>query len=64
MNDKDITVVNHGTIILVHLNTPEAREWVRVNVPDDAMFHGDALVVEPRYLDALIEGMYYDGLVI
>jgi hypothetical protein len=58
----DVHVVNHHSIVLFHLNTPEASAWVEENVTAEAQFFGTALVVEPRYVAALVAGMREDGL--
>jgi hypothetical protein len=58
----DVTVDNHGSIVLFHLHTDAARAWVSEHVSDEAQFFGGALVVEPRYVENLIEGMTSDGL--
>ena len=53
----DVHVVNHHSIVLFHLNTPGASRWVEEHVSDEAQFFGTALVVEPRYVAALVAGM-------
>jgi hypothetical protein len=58
----DVHVVNHHSIVLFHLNTPEAAQWVEENVAGEAQFFGPALVVEPRYVAALVAGMREAGL--
>ena len=58
----DVHVVNHHSIVLFHLNTSEASAWVEENVSDEAQFFGTALVVEPRYVAALVAGMGEAGL--
>ena len=58
-----MTVTNHGSIILFHLNTPEAKTWVEAHV-SEPMYHGYALAVEPRYAEQLAEGMRDDGLTV
>jgi len=58
----DVQIVNHHSIVLFHLNTPEASQWVEENVSSEAQFFGTALVVEPRYVADLIAGMRRDGL--
>ena len=57
----DAHIVNHGSIILCHLYTTEASQWVEENVGEAQVF-GTALVVEPRYGTALVAGMREDGL--
>jgi hypothetical protein len=49
-------------IVLFHLTTPEALASVEGNVTAEAQFFGTALVLEPRYVAALIRGMREDGL--
>src|SRR5215813_365501 len=52
----DVHIVDHHSIVLFHLNTPEASAWVEENTCE-AQFFGTALAVEPRYVAALIAGM-------
>lgn len=59
----DVTVANHGSINLVTPHTDEARTWIDHNVPEGQWF-GRHLVVEPRYLENLWDGMERDGLVV
>jgi hypothetical protein len=47
-------VENHGSLALIYGETPEEREWLLDTAPDAAMFCGDALVVEPRYVDGVL----------
>lgn len=58
----DVTIENHGSIMLFRLNTDAAEEWVDTYVSDDAQLWGGALVVEPRYAGNLAAGMVDDGL--
>jgi hypothetical protein len=58
----DVHIVHHHSIVLFHLNTPEASAWVEENVAGEAQFFGMALVVEPRYVADLIHGMHEAGL--
>ena len=58
----DVHIANHHSIVLFHINTPEASAWVEEKVAGEAQFFGTALVVEPRYVAALIAGMREDGL--
>jgi len=59
---SDVQIVNHGSLVLFHLNTPDTKAWVEENVTKEAQFFGTALVVEPRYVAALVAGMCGDGL--
>lgn len=60
----DIMVQNHGSIVLVYPVSSEAREWIEQNVSDESQWFGGGLVVEPRYVENLIQGMLNDGLVV
>ena len=47
-------VANHGSIILVRPTTQVARKWLERHT--DGIWWGGALAVEPRYVEALLEG--------
>ena len=65
MDDKpDITIQNHGSIVLFAPLTEAAREWLDMNVQDDAQWFAGALAVEHRYAGDLANGMMADGLVV
>ncbi len=62
MFPTDFTLSYHGSIALLAPLTPEAQALLASDaMPDDAMFWGDALVVELRYVDGLIEALFEDG---
>jgi hypothetical protein len=58
----DVTIQNEGNIFLVHPHTPAAQEWIDEHIPDDAQMFGNAIVVEHRYIEAIVSGMLDDGL--
>jgi len=58
----DCQIENHGTIFLFRLLTDAARQFVALNVQDDAQFVGSALVVEHRFAWDLAQGMMAQGL--
>ena len=60
----DAQIENHGSLFLVQPLTPAANLWIKANVSDEAIFYGSALVVEPRYVENLAEGMIADGLTV
>lgn len=62
--EPDATVEQHGSLALVRWHTDAARDWIRDNVQDNAQYFGGALVVEPRYVAQLVEGMITAGLVV
>jgi hypothetical protein len=57
----DVVVQNHGSVVLVHPQTEEAKAWIEENVVEPQYF-GQALVVEPRYVIGLARGMEEHGL--
>jgi hypothetical protein len=58
----DIRLSNHGTIVLLHGDTPAGHHWLVEHTPEDAQWFGDAVVAEPRYVGPIIEGALGDGL--
>lgn len=59
----DVHVENHGSIVLFNLRTSEARAWWAEHAQDGMRFNGKP-VVEPRYVQDLIDGLEGDGLVV
>lgn len=59
---SDFTVQDEGTIVLLRATSPAGEAWATENLPDDATAWGDAVVVEHRYIGAIIEGIVGDGL--
>ena len=60
----DVRVENHGSLFLLRPTTPEAEAWLEENIADDAQTLGNATACEPRYVEAVVEGMQADGLVV
>ena len=60
----DVNFVDHGSIWIADLLTEAAQDWVSAHVSDDAQWFGPGLVVEPRYVPAIAEGMIADGLTV
>jgi hypothetical protein len=54
-------VENHGTIVLVRPHTPDVRAWLEEHTDEEAQWFGGALVVEPRYLEALYLALVEEG---
>jgi len=61
-NTPDILVQNEGTIFLFCPLTFQAKEWIDHHVQPDAMWFGNALVVEHRFAWGLAQGMKDAGL--
>jgi hypothetical protein len=61
----DVRLSFHGSIVLLSPETEAARDWIDAHIDTEAaQFWAGALVVEPRYLDPIVEGMHEDGLCI
>lgn len=62
--ELDVEVENHGSIVLVRPVTADASAWIDENVSDEAQWFAGALVVEPRYVAHLLDGMAAAGLTV
>lgn len=61
----DFSWLSEGTIGLLTPLTPEAREWLSVNVNnEESTYWGQALVVESGYAQAILDGISADGFAI
>jgi len=60
----DFKISGGGTIYLLHPLTRAARDWVDEHLPADAMWFGNAVAVEHRYIGDIVEGAIGDGLVV
>lgn len=57
----DFHAVYHGSIVTLTPLSPDAKDWCRDNLPDDAMMFGDAYAIEPRYFGAIAFGIQSEG---
>lgn len=60
----DFYVEHHGSIVLLRPTTAQAFEWEREHLPSDRMHYGNAVVVEPRYIEDIVDGIVGDGLTV
>lgn len=60
----DIEVNDHGSIFILNPVTPEAGAWFEENVAQDGQRWGGGYVVEPRYVDDILDGAEAEGLTI
>jgi hypothetical protein len=60
----DVLVTDHGSIFLVQPLNDTAEDWLESNVQSEAQWFDGGVVVEHRYIRALIIGMSNDGLVV
>ena len=60
----DFRVTYHGTVTTITPLTDRCREWVETNVDIEPWQRfGNAIAVEPRYVEQLAEAMIEEGLV-
>lgn len=60
----DLTVQNEGSIFLLRGVSNSGEDWIAENIPDDATTWGDAIVVEHRYIQDIIDGARAAGLTV
>jgi hypothetical protein len=59
---SDLIVNNHGSIFLLSPVTEAGEAWIDEHIPQDAMTWGGAVVVEHRYIEAIVASALADGL--
>jgi hypothetical protein len=59
----DLTIVDHGSIMLMRANTDAAREWIDNHIVCATHWCG-SIVVEPRYIVDIVDGAHADGLIV
>lgn len=62
-NRPDFVLTNHGSICLLRPITTAAKAWAEEHIEGDVAFDG-AIVVEPRYVDNLLQGIGGAGMVV
>jgi hypothetical protein len=66
-NAPPFEIENLGSLCLLRPLNPVATEWMQEHLPmesDETQFWGEAIVIEPRYLEPIIEGILAEGLVL
>jgi len=60
----DFFCENHGSVFLLRPISQSAHSWVEEHLPPDRLSFGNAVVVEPRFVWAILAGLQEDGLVV
>lgn len=60
--ETDAILIDHGTLSVLRPVTDAARDWMAAHLDPNAMQWAGGTVVEPRYLDAIVNGMICDDL--
>jgi len=63
-SEPDFFCENHGSIFLLRPASPAAHSWISDHLPEDRMTFGNAVVVEHRYIWAIVEAIQNDGLAV
>jgi hypothetical protein len=65
--ELDFKLENHGSLFLLRPLSSVATNWIREHLAMDnpeTQFWGDAIVIEPRYVAPIVDGIVGDGLVL
>jgi hypothetical protein len=65
--ELDFRLENHSCLFLLPPLNPVAQNWMNENLPVDepeTQFWGDAIIIEPRYVAPIVDGIIGDGLVL
>ena len=66
-NTPDFELANHGSLFLLSPLNSAAKDWMAEHLPMDnpeTQFWGSAIVIEPRYVSPIVDGILADGLVL
>lgn len=63
---KDFQINNHGSIIILVPQSQAAEKWVEDKIGSGNGYqpYWPSVIIEPRYIDDIIEGIQLDGLVV
>lgn len=62
MRKADLSVTNEGSIFLLTPTSTRGGDWINEHIPEDAPTWGISIVVEHRYIEAIVLGAIADGL--
>jgi hypothetical protein len=58
----DFTLADHGSITILYPVSADAADWVGEHIPDEAQRYAGGVVIEPRYVGDILDGITNDGL--
>jgi hypothetical protein len=66
MIDPDFSIENHGSILLLCPHSDGGRTWIEANIGQGNGYqpYWPTIVIESRYVEAIVDGITIDGLVI
>lgn len=59
--DVDFKFANHGSVTVLTPISEAAKAWIDENIDPDAQKWAGGVVIEPRYADAVLNGISGDG---
>jgi hypothetical protein len=60
----DFRCENHGSIFLLFALSQSGQSWIKENLPSDAQWFGNAVVIEHRYVWPILVGIQNDGFTV
>lgn len=65
-SDHDFSLENYGSVVFLRPLTDIAREWVDLNIGQENGYqpYWPTVVIEPRYVAHICEGIEGDGLAV
>lgn len=59
---SDANVVNHGSIVVIVGVSAAGKCWLEEHLDQEGQRWGEGYVVEPRYVQDIVDGMRDEGL--
>ena len=59
---SDFTLDDHGSVVLLKPETPEAFEWIAENIQAPVPWFAGAIAIEPRIMHPLLRSILNDEL--
>lgn len=60
----DFHFFDHGSITVLKAVSGGAKDWVDTHIPEDALYWAGGVVIEPRYVEPILNGIEDDGLTV
>lgn len=67
LTEHDFALQDEGSIVVLHPENDAARSWIDENLyadGDGPQWWGGGVVIEPRYVIPVVEGLVKDGFTI
>lgn len=58
----DFLFANHGSICILTPVSEQAKEWADEHLSQDAQWWCGGVVIEPRYVQPILDGIMEDGM--